>query len=134
MKDCAPIAVMDAECALCSFGARMIHRLDTSGTIRICPVQSPLGQSLLTQNGITATNPESWLFMADGQVWTDFDAMAEVGLRCGGWGRLLRLLRLIPKPLRDWLYARVARNRYAVFGRGDICAIPDPAFKARLIR
>ena len=125
---------MDAECALCSFGARMIHRLDTSGTIRICPVQSPLGQSLLTQNGITATNPESWLFMADGQVWTDFDAMAEVGLRCGGWGRLLGLLRLIPKPLRDWLYARVARNRYAVFGRGDICAIPDPAFKARLIR
>ena len=125
---------MDAECALCSFGARMIHRLDTSGTIRICPVQSPLGQSLLTQNGITATNPESWLFMADGQVWTDFDAMAEVGLRCGGWGRLLGLLRLIPKPLRDWLYARVARNRYAVFGRGDMCAIPDPAFKARLIR
>ena len=134
MKDRAPIAVMDAECALCSFGARIIHRLDTSGTIRICPVQSPLGQSLLTGAGITATNPESWLFMADGQVWTDFDAMAEVGLRCGGWGRLLGLLRLIPKPLRDWLYARVARNRYAVFGRGDMCAIPDPAFKARLIR
>lgn len=129
----APIAVMDATCALCSFGARMIHRLDTSGTIRICPVQSPLGQDLLTRHGITATNPESWLFIVDGHVWTDFDAMAEVGLRCGGWGRLLGLLRQIPKPLRDWLYRRVARNRYAIFGRGDICAIPDPAFRARLI-
>jgi predicted DCC family thiol-disulfide oxidoreductase YuxK len=128
-----PIAVMDATCALCSFGARMIHRLDRTGTFRICPVQSPLGQSLLAQNGITATDPESWLFIADGRVWTDFDAMAEVGLRSGGWGNLLRLLRLIPKPLRDWLYARVARNRYAMFGRGDLCAIPDPAFRARLI-
>ena len=133
MSTDAPIAVMDADCALCSFGARMIHRLDRSGTIRICPVQSPLGQSLLTQHGITATDPESWLFIADGRVWTDFDAMAEVGLRCGGWGRPLTLLRLIPKPLRDWLYRRVARNRYAVFGRGDLCAIPDPAFRARLI-
>lgn len=133
MTDLAPIAVMDAGCALCSFGARMIHRLDTSGTIRICPVQTPLGQSLLTQYGITATDPESWLFIADGRVWTDFDAMAEVGLRCGGWGRLLGLLRLVPKPLRDWLYRRVARNRYAIFGRGDMCAIPDPAFRARLI-
>ena len=133
MTDFAPIAVMDAECALCSFGARMIHRLDKSGTIRICPVQSPLGQSLLKQNGITATNPESWLFIAQGRVWTDFDAMAELGLRCGGWGRVLGLLRLIPKPLRDWLYRRVARNRYAVFGRAYMCAIPDPAFRARLI-
>ena len=133
MTSDAPIAVMDATCALCSFGARMIHRLDKSRTIRICPVQSPLGQSLLTRHGITATDPESWLFIADGRVWTDFDAMAEVGLRCGGWGRLLGLLRLIPKPLRDWLYRRVARNRYALFGRGDMCAIPDPAFRARLI-
>jgi predicted DCC family thiol-disulfide oxidoreductase YuxK len=128
-----PIAVMDATCALCSFGARMIHRLDRTGTIRICPVQSPLGQNLLTENGITATDPESWLFIADGRVWTDFDAMAEVGHRTGGWGHILRLLRLIPKPMRDWLYARVARNRYAMFGRGDLCGIPDPAFRARLI-
>ena len=134
MTEQAPMAVMDAECALCSFGARMIHRLDRSGTIRICPVQTRLGQMLLTKHGITATNPESWLFIADGRVWTDFDAMAEVGLRCGGWGRLLGLLRLIPKPLRDWLYRRVARTRYAIFGRGDMCAIPDPAFRARLIR
>ena len=133
MTEQAPMAVMDADCALCSFGARMIHRLDKTGTIRICPVQTRLGQMLLTKHGITATNPESWLFIADGRVWTDFDAMAEVGLRCGGLGRLLGLLRLIPKPLRDWLYARVARNRYAVFGRGDMCAIPDPAFRARLI-
>ena len=133
MKPDFPIAVMDADCALCSFGARMIHRLDRSGTIRICPAQSPLGQTLLAGAGITIADPESWLFIANGRVWTDFDAMAEVGIRCGSWGRLLGLLRLIPKPLRDWLYRRVARNRYAVFGRGDMCALPDPAFRARLI-
>ena len=133
MKPDFPIAVMDADCALCSFGARMIHRLDRSGTIRICPAQSPLGQSLLAGAGISITDPESWLFIANGRVWTDFDAMAEVGIRGGGWGRLLGLLRLIPKPLRDWLYRRVARNRYAVFGRGDMCALPDPTFRARLI-
>lgn len=133
MEDQGPIAVMDATCALCSFGARMIHRLDRTGLVRICPVQSDLGQRLLAVHGISGVDPESWLFLAEGHARTDFDAMAEVGVRAGGWGRLLGVLRLIPKPLRDWLYRRVARNRYAIFGRGDICAIPDPAFRARLI-
>ena len=111
----------------------MIHRLDRSRTIRICPVQSDIGRAFLARHGISTVDPESWLFLADGRAWTDFDAMAEVGRRCGGWGRVLGLLMLIPRPLRGWLYARVARNRYAVFGRGDMCAIPDPAFRARLI-
>lgn len=133
MEDQGPIAVMDATCALCSFGARMIHRLDRTGTVRICPVQSDLGQRLLAAHGISGVDPESWLFLAEGRAWTDFDAMAEVGSRAGGWGRVLGALRLIPKPLRDWLYRRVARNRYRLFGRGDLCAIPDPAFRARLI-
>ena len=34
------IAVMDATCALCSWGVRMIHRLDRTGEIKIAPIQS----------------------------------------------------------------------------------------------
>ncbi len=129
----APVAVMDATCAVCSWGARMIHRLDHSGEVRICPIQTPLGRSLLVRHGLDPDDPESWLFLEGDRVWTDFDALIRVGQRSGGWGRVFALLRLIPKPLRDWLYRRLARNRYALFGRGDLCALPDPALRARLI-
>lgn len=129
-----PIAVMDAGCVLCSWGARMIHRMDRSGEIRIAPVQSETGAALMRANGLDALDPESWLFIEDGIVWRDFDALIRVGERSGGWGRIWSLLRLIPRPARNWLYARVARNRYAMFGRGDMCALPDPAFQARLLR
>jgi predicted DCC family thiol-disulfide oxidoreductase YuxK len=133
MQTDGPIAVMDGDCALCSFGARMIHRLDRSGRIRICLVGTPLGQTLLARHGVTPGNPETWLFVDGPAVWRDFDAMAEVGRRTGGWGHGLRLLRLLPGPVSRWLYARVARNRYAVFGRSRMCDLPDPAFRARLI-
>lgn len=128
-----PIAVMDGDCALCSLGARMIHRMDRGGTIRICPVATPLGQRLLAAHGISRADPESWLFLHRGRAFVDFDAMAEVGRFCGGWGHGLRALRMLPGPVSRWLYRRVARNRYALFGRGDLCAVPDPAFRARLI-
>ena len=128
-----PVAVMDADCALCSWGARMIHRLDRTGDIRIAPIQSETGAALMRANGLDPIDPDSWLFIADGTVWRDFDAVIRLGDRAGGWGRVCSVLRLVPRPLREWLYARVARNRYAVFGRSDMCALPDPAFRARLM-
>ena len=43
------------------------------------------------------------------------------------------LLMPLPRALRDWLYDRVARNRYAWFGRDEACLIPTPELAARLL-
>lgn len=132
--DSAPVAVMDAECAICSWGARMIHRLDRAGTTRICPIQSPLGMALLRHYSLDPTDPASWLFLDAGTAHKDFEAVLYAGRRFGGLGHLTLALRLIPRPLRDWLYRRLARNRYALFGRADLCALPDPALQRRILR
>lgn len=132
--DAAPLAVMDAECALCSWGAQMIHRLDQSGMVRICPVQSPLGAALMRHYGLKPDDPASWLFIDRGQAHVDFEAVLHAGRLFGGWARLITVLSIFPKPVRDWLYQRVARNRYAIFGRKDMCALPDPAFRKRLLQ
>lgn len=132
--DSAPVAVMDAECAVCTWGARMVHRLDRTGTVRICPVQSPLGAALMQHYGLNPEDPASWLFLDRGACHVDFEAVLHAGWRFGGWGRLTSVLRICPKPLRDWLYRRLARNRYALFGRADMCALPDPTFQRRLLR
>lgn len=128
-----PVAVMDGDCALCCFGARMIHRLDTSGEIRIATTDTALGQSLLQSNGLSPLDPESWLLIENGTALEGFDAMIRVGERSGGWGRALSLLRLVPRPIRTWIYTRIARNRYSVFGRSRMCEIPNPQLRARLI-
>lgn len=128
-----PIAVMDASCALCSWGARMLHRLDRSGEIKIAPIQSQTGADLMRANGLDPADPYTWLFIEDGTVWRDFDAVIRIGQRSGGVGRILVVLKVLPRRVREWLYQRVARNRYAMFGRGDMCALPDPTFRARLL-
>lgn len=131
--DSAPLAVMDAECALCSWGARMIHRLDRDGMVRICPVQTPRGAALMRHYGLCPEDPASWLFIEEGIVYRDLDAVIALGRRLRGWGRLAGILRILPGPVRDRLYRLVARNRYALFGRDDLCALPDPSFRRRLL-
>lgn len=128
-----PIALMDAECALCCFGARMIDRLDRSGEIRICPVQTVLGRALLGHYGIRVDSPETWLLLERGRVLGGFDAVIRVGERSGGWGRAVSVLRIVPRALRNRIYDWIARNRYRWFGRGDVCALPAASLRARLL-
>lgn len=133
LPDRDPIAFMDGNCVLCTFGARLIARHDHSGRIRICPIQSPAGRAVLRHYGLEPEDPDSWLFLIDGQAHTSFHAMIRAGAFMGGIGWLLQPLRLLPRPLSDWLYRRIARNRYSMLGETDMCAVPDPALRARLI-
>jgi len=129
-----PIAFMDASCALCCFGARLIARIDRSGEVRICPVQTSLGSRLLRHYGLDQDDPDSWLLLDAGVARGGFDAIAHLGKRCGGWGHGLRLLMWLPRPLRDGLYRRIARSRYRWFGRADLCGLPDAGLRARLMQ
>jgi predicted DCC family thiol-disulfide oxidoreductase YuxK len=129
-----PIALMDAECALCCFGARMIDRLDRSGEIRICPVQTALGRAMLSHYGVRVDCPDTWLLLERGRVLGGFEAIIRVGERSGGWGRGMSLLRILPRSLRMRIYGWIARSRYRWFGRGDLCALPAASLRARLMR
>jgi predicted DCC family thiol-disulfide oxidoreductase YuxK len=64
----------------------------------------------------------------------DLDAVIRLGRVTGGWGWMFVWLGVFPKPVRDWAYARVAPNRYAMFfGHADMCDIPDPDLRAKLL-
>jgi len=45
----------------------------------------------------------------------------------------VRVLRAVPKPLRDKIYNLVAHNRYRIFGKYEECFVPDASFRARVI-
>lgn len=130
--DAGPVAIMDGDCALCAGGARIIARLDREGAFRIGVTGSPTGAALVRHYGLDPQDPETWLYLEDGRAFAGMEAILRIGARLGGAGRLVAPLRLLPRGLREWLYRRVARNRYR-FGRSDLCALPDPRLRARLL-
>jgi predicted DCC family thiol-disulfide oxidoreductase YuxK len=53
--------------------------------------------------------------------------------RRGIWRLAGALLRILPRPLRDWGYGLVARNRYRLFGRSETCMLPGPENRNRFL-
>lgn len=97
-------------------------------------MQTPLGAALLRHYGLDPQDPTSWLFLDNGKPYFDFEAVLRACRTFGGWARLLFVLRVLPRPARNWLYKKLAQNRYRIFGRGDMCALPDPDFQKRLLQ
>lgn len=131
-EDAGPVVFMDGECILCTFGARLIARYDRQARFRICPVQSGTGTAVMRHFGLDPASPDTWMLLVGGRAHTCMDAMILAGRMIGGPGWLLQPFRLLPRPVRDWLYRRIARNRY-LLGRTEMCAVPDAEFRARLI-
>ena len=128
------LLVMDGNCTLCSRGARIISAMDHKNQFRIAPVNTRLGTALLTHYGFDPNDPDSWLYVTDGQAYSSLDAIIRVARVCSIWGNLLLPLRGLPTSWQNWLYQCIAKNRYRLFGHKDMCAIPDKKLQDRLLK
>ncbi|RUW31058.1 MULTISPECIES: thiol-disulfide oxidoreductase DCC family protein [unclassified Mesorhizobium] len=128
-----PFIVFDGVCVFCSGFVRMIVRLDRDKRFRFATAQSPLGEALFREHGLPTDNYETNLAIIDGVAFTKLDSFVVIMATLGWPWRAARLLLVLPQPLRDWLYDRVAKNRYALFGRKDSCEIPSAELRQRLI-
>ncbi|MER8429351.1 thiol-disulfide oxidoreductase DCC family protein [Mesorhizobium caraganae] len=128
-----PLIVFDGVCVLCSGFVRTVVRLDRKNRFRFATAQSPLGEALFHKHGLRTDSYETNLVLIGGAPFMRLDSFVAVMAELGWPWRAAKALLLLPRPLRDWLYERIAKNRYAIFGRKDSCEIPSATMRARMI-
>jgi predicted DCC family thiol-disulfide oxidoreductase YuxK len=128
-----PLIVFDGVCVLCSGFARTVVRLDREKRFRFVTAQSPLGEALYRRHGLRTDVYETNLVIVDGVAYTKMDSFIAVMSALGWPWRVAKMLGLLPRPIRDWIYDRVAKNRYALFGRKESCEIPSSELRERII-
>jgi predicted DCC family thiol-disulfide oxidoreductase YuxK len=132
------LLLYDGVCALCNGVVQFLMKRDRRDRFRYAPLQSGLGREVLARYEIH-TFPDGVMLLTDALTPTEHlyqrsDAVAEALQRLSTPWRLAgRVLRLVPRPLRDWGYGIVARFRYRLFGRYDTCPIPPPEQRSRLL-
>ena len=125
-----PILFFDGVCHLCNFSVDLLLRIDKSKTFRFAPIQGKTAQKFLT--GPEIERIESLILFHGHYKFFKSDAVLESLILIGGWYKVFRLLKIIPKPLRDIIYTWIAKNRYRWFGREEQCRIPLPHEKFQL--
>lgn len=121
------VVLYDGVCVLCSGLFRFVTARDPEAFFRFTAIQSSHGHWLALRLGIDPGHPRTNAVILDGHAFLGADAVIQILSRLRGWCWLARMAWLVPRPVRNWLYDRVARDRYRWFGQTETCMIPDPA-------
>jgi len=127
------LVIFDGVCNLCAKSVRFIMRHEKDQRLRFAPLQSATGARLMRELGLDPEDVKTFVLIADGRAFVKSDAAIHLARFLRGPWRLLGAIKIIPRPIRDWLYDVTARNRYRWFGRSDECTVPAPDMRDRFI-
>jgi predicted DCC family thiol-disulfide oxidoreductase YuxK len=128
-----PVVLYDGTCGLCDRSVQLILRHDRRGRFRFAALQSDTGRALLARHGLPVDALDTVVLVEDGHAWTKSGAALRIARRMDAPWPALSTLRLVPRPVRDFFYDRVAKSRYRIFGRVDACMLPPPEVRARFL-
>jgi predicted DCC family thiol-disulfide oxidoreductase YuxK len=126
------VVVFDGECVLCSGWVKFILSRDSQQRFRFASIQRMPGRAIAARLDIDPEAPATNVVIVDGVAYFKADSTLAVLRRLDGW-RWTRIARLCPRFIRDWIYDRIARNRYSLFGRSASCLVPGPEQAARFL-
>jgi predicted DCC family thiol-disulfide oxidoreductase YuxK len=127
------IVLFDGVCNLCTGVVQFIIKRDPGGYFRFCSMQSELGRQLMQQHGIDPNAMDTFVLLHNDRYFTKSDAALRIATKLTGAWSWLDLFLVVPRPLRNWCYDLIARNRYKWFGQSESCMLPTRDLMRRFI-
>lgn len=124
------IVLFDGECNFCDSSVQFIIKRDRKNRFQFASLQGETGRKLVNEHNIPE-NTDSMLLITNDKAYLKSSAALHVAKQLKGFWKLLFVFILIPRPLRDFVYDIIAKNRYKWFGRKESCMIPSPEMRHR---
>ncbi len=129
----APIVIFDGECNVCNGAVRFIIDRDPEAVFLFAASRGDAGRGLLDRLGLVDVARDSIVLVQGDRIDFESDAVLEIAKRLQGPIRWLRVFRIVPRVLRNFLYRLFAKARYRLFGRRETCMVPTPDLKRRFL-
>jgi predicted DCC family thiol-disulfide oxidoreductase YuxK len=130
------ILLYDGLCGFCDRTVQFILRHDPRGPMRFAPLQGSSAKTILARHPELEGVDSLILVEGTGDAETTSirsEAVLRILAYLGGIWTVSVVLRLVPRPVRDWAYALFARYRYKVFGFYDVCPMPTLEVRERFL-
>lgn len=136
--DFISVVLYDGVCGLCNHLVQFLLKRDHRDRFRFASLQSEVGSQLLRRHGTDAVDLDTVYVVVDygkrgERLLSRSDAIIHLLQRLGGIWAVVAAGKILPRSFRDSFYKFVATNRYRVFGKYDVCHMPEERFKHKFL-
>jgi predicted DCC family thiol-disulfide oxidoreductase YuxK len=122
------VVIFDGVCNLCNLSVNILMKLDKRRRLKYSPLQGEFVKSIPIDKEV-----DSIIFYEDGKLYYKSDAVLKILKALGGIWVVVNVFYIIPKGIRDFIYDLIAKYRYLVFGKSDMCRMPTEEEKKLFI-
>ncbi|KMK69831.1 hypothetical protein ACJ64_14320 [Bacillus safensis] len=126
------LILFDGVCNVCSGAVQFVIKRDPKERMMFASLQSDTGQRILKENGLPLEEFNSFIYIEKGPLY-EVNRHLKSRAHLKGIYRWSFLLLAIPRPIRDWFYELIAKNRYKWFGQKTSCMMPTPDIQKRFL-
>jgi predicted DCC family thiol-disulfide oxidoreductase YuxK len=127
------IILFDGVCNLCNASIQFILKRDYNKKYLFASLQSDAAKEILLQYTDEKINLETIILIENGKIYNKSTAVLKIWKNLNYLHTVLYICLLIPKPIRDWFYTKIAKNRYKWFGKKQSCKIPNKEIRNRFL-
>jgi len=94
-----------------------LHKRLRYQNYKFVPSQSELGEEYIKKYGLGKTTSESIVVIKGEDVFTKSDAMFEIINDMPHSWSILKVFKIIPRKVRNWIYDIISKHRHIFFGK-----------------
>ena len=127
------IVLFDGVCNFCNASVNFVIERDKRDYFRFAPLQGEPARQIMTDNGLAVGALDTLLLYEGEKIYTRSTAALRIARRLSGGWPLFYMFMVVPRPIRDFVYNIIAKNRYLIFGKKESCAVPSPERRAKYL-
>ncbi len=127
------LILFDGVCNFCNASVNFIIDRDQDDFFRLASLQSELGQQILKEHAKPLSDFDTLLLIQDGQIFEKSTAALMIARRLSFPWFLFTVFLVLPRWIRDPVYSLVAKNRYRLFGKSQICRLPTEKDRHKIL-
>lgn len=123
------VIFFDGVCNLCNGFIDFVIKRDSQKIIYYCSLQSEKAKQMLEDKHVIVKKDDygTIYFLDNTILYSRSSAILRIVKHLGiSYNVMASFFLIIPRPIRDYAYAFIAKNRYRFFGKKETCRLPTP--------
>ncbi|MBU2914879.1 thiol-disulfide oxidoreductase DCC family protein [Reichenbachiella agariperforans] len=127
------LVLYDGVCKFCNSSVSFVLDHEKNDQLKFTPLQSPLGEKILSEHGLPKDYTDSILFLSKDKLYAKSKAAFKISKFLKAPWSLGQVFLIVPSFVSNVFYDVIAKNRYKWFGMTDACMLPPANHKERFL-